>query len=1282
MKPGNSASPIEAIPLLLAFSTVVWGQTGTSSVRGTIADQQNSMIAGASVNLTNAATSAVRTQRTGPTGTFSFDQLPPGTYRLEAEAPGFKKTVVQSVQALIDHPTDVDIQLSVGGSSEVVTVEAESTSVQVNTQDATLGNNFVSRQITQLPLESRNVLALLTLQPGVTKDGYVAGARSDQSNITLDGVDINDAQSNSVAPQANPLLGQVQNGGPVLRLNAEAVDQFRVSTVGQSATASRASGAQIALVTKSGTNQFHGVLFELNRNTISTANDWFNNHNNQPRPALIRNTFGGTFGGPIKRDKIFFFYSYEGRRDASQTGVPARLVPLPDLGQGIVKFHDSTGAPRQLIAADIATIFPDTGGVNPLAQSALAAAAAKYQANSTQVGDGLNTSGFVFNAPQPVKLNSHVAKFDYNLTEKQLFFARLNVIYDHDQSIFTPQFPDTSTPMGWSHPWGLALSHTWTLRDTLVNSFRYGLTRQSFTTTGDQTANFTQFRLVFVPIVGRTASSRLTPVHNLVDDVTWAKQKHTIQFGANVTLVSNRIESFVSSFDTATTNPSGYKTRLIINAVNQYLNDTVTPGLTIAGADESSLENAITALLGRYTQYTANFNFSHSGTPLAAGHPTSRDFKTQGYEGYIQDVWKVRPSIVLTAGLRYSLWRPVYEANGFEVQPQIPLGEIFKRRVAAMNAGQNYTQDIVINLSGPANGGKPMYGWNKTNFLPRAAVAWSPRFSENSFWSKLLGKSGQSVLRSGFSMLDDYFGEQLATFFDTRNTLGFSSSTVIPVNTYNVGCGHYVVTGNNLATCTPVLGPLFTSFTQEVRSLPNITPPGNLTFPQQKSEQTYPTRIETSLDSMLTTPKNYAMNLTYEREMLKGGLLQVSYIGRFGRHLLAQRDIATPIDLKDPKSSQDWYTAATMLEKARQAGVPLSQVGVAGGTIVPQPFFENFFQLATVNSALCPSSNPNCYVSATQAFYDDALANTNDWTTVALDFENLSILGKHAFYQPQYGALNTWTTIGYSNFNALAASYRQRLRHLTVDLNYTYSHSLDNASGLQNGASFSGASLILNPFRPQDNYASSDFDMRHMINVNSIWDLPFGRGQAFASNASGVLDAIIGGWQLSDIVRWNRGLPLGAPYDRAQWSTNWENQSQVNLIAPLPVAGCANRLVTTPKFFGNCLAQAQAAFRSSYPGETGLRNYFRMPGFVDLDMGLSKNWKLPGREGHALQFRWETFNVTNTQEFGFLDFSRNGWGLSAKNGKTAGTLARNFSNFTKPMQGSPRVMQIGLRYSF
>ena len=171
--------------------------------------------------------------------------------------------------------------------TEEVMVNAESNQVAVDTQDASLGNNFISQQITQLPLEARNVLSLLTLQPGVTKDGYVAGGRADQSNVTLDGVDINEAYSNAIGPAQTDITIPNAEKGPVLRLNSEAIEEFRVATVNSGAAGGRSSGAQIALVTKSGSNAWHGAAFESNRNTIFTANDWFNNHAGIARPTLF-----------------------------------------------------------------------------------------------------------------------------------------------------------------------------------------------------------------------------------------------------------------------------------------------------------------------------------------------------------------------------------------------------------------------------------------------------------------------------------------------------------------------------------------------------------------------------------------------------------------------------------------------------------------------------------------------------------------------------------------------------------------------------------------------------------------------------------------------------------------------------------------------------------------------------------------------------------------------------------------------------------------------------------
>jgi hypothetical protein len=1275
---------IFALCFSLTVASAAWGQGGTSTVRGDVTDPQGRQVAGASATLKNAGTGFARTQVTNTGGSFNFELIPPGDYALEIQAKGFKKAV-RNVTALVSATIDADVQLEIGSLGETVEVAAAASAVTVDTEDATLGNNFENKQITQLPLESRNVLNLLTLQPGVTKDGYVAGARSDQSNVTLDGVDINDAQTTSVSNNRdNPTVSTTLAGpmsGPVLRLNAEAIEEFRVSTVTASASAGHSSGAQIDLVTKSGTNSFHGSLFESNRNTVFTANDFFNNKQGTPRPKLIRNLFSGGIGGPIIKNHLFFFYNYEGRRDASSKPSDPSLiprVPLPTLGQGLVRFPNKNGGGVvTLTPADIANIFPDTGGENPAAVQALAAAAAKYPANDFTVGDStktlLNVAGFRFNAPAPVQLNSHVAKLDLNITSKQALFVRANVIYDHDASVALPFLPDTTPRTIWSHPWGYTIGHAWTIRDNLVNNFHYGMTRQAFGQKGDLDASHIWFRFVFDPTGNTKTQTRRTPVNNFVDDLSWIKGRHTIQFGTSIALVSNNRSSLLNSFDSATTNPSFYQTNLIRNAVNNYL--AANPGKFGAGAgigagSGSATENAITALLGRYTQYTGAVTYAHDGSLEPVGAASIRTFKTQGYEGYAQDVWKINPNLTLTAGLRYSLWRPVYETHGFEVQPDVPLSEFFKRRVVGAASGQPYNTPIQINLSGPVNGGPPLYNWDKTNFLPKVAVAWTPRF-EHGLLGSAFGRRGQSVIRGGFSVAGDYFGQQLATSFDLNNTLGFSSSTTIAANTYNVGCGPYVVMNN----CKANLGPLFTGFNQNVRSLPGIPPASNLTFPQAKPSDGKP-RIESSLDSQLQTPKEYIWSLTFERELPAHLLVQASYIGRVGKHLLATRDVMNPTNFTDPKSKMDWYTAATMLEKLRQSGTPCTKTDCS--QIAAIPYFENLFPNLAAQQKFSPSGFTP---TATQTLYfTEVLPNGNDWTTTQLDIDTLSPIAAHVFYQPQYGALSVFSTLGNSYYHAFTGSLRERFRDVTFDLNYTYSHSTDDASGLQSSATY-GAAFILNPFNQHASYGNSDFDTRHQINFNSVVQLPFGRGRLLGRDSGRVLNGFIGGWQLSNIFRWNTGLPVGfygdsGLFDDARWATNWNVQSNVTRTAEFQTCPTKSPV---PKLFGCNTTQAYQSVRNAYPGETGERNVFRVPGYVVMDAGLSKSFVMPYNERHQLQFRWEVFNVTNTQKMGQYNTSRSGFGVTSD--PATQQPPTEWSNFTG-IQGTPRVMQFALRYSF
>ena len=1282
--------------LLLLLGSFALAQTSNTSLNGVVKDPQDRVIVNATVTLTNAATAAVRTQTTGGEGRYSFDLLPPGDYRLEVQAAGFRKQTQLNVHVLIAKANTLDVSMQVGAQAEEVMVNAESGQVAVDTQDASLGNNFISQQITQLPLEARNVLALLTLQPGVTKDGYVAGGRADQSNVTLDGVDINEAYSNAIGPTQTDSTVPNAEKGPVLRLNSEAIEEFRVSTLNSGATGGRSSGAQIALVTKGGTNAWHGAAFEANRNTIFTANDWFNNHSGVARPKLIRNTFGGAIGGPIAKNKAFFFYSYESRIDASQTPVLAANtspVPLASLGQGLLKFHlcadvscQTQGNVVTLNATQLSTIFPDIQGLNQAALQTLAAAAARYPANDTSIGDGLNTGGFRFNAASPVHLHSHSARLDFNLNSKQTLFVRGNVIYDKWGGI--PAYPDTKAPDEWDHPWGYAIGHTWTIHNNLVNNFRFGYTRQGFTKGGDLNHNDIDFRFVYYPTNEQYSLSRVTPVNNWVDDLNWVHGSHTIQFGANITKINNIRSSYSNAYDQAITNPSYYLTNLLRAPLSNY--EVANGGLPMFSSDGSSTENAMTALIGRFTQYSADYTYGHDLKLTPVGTPTTRNFAGQNYEGYVQDTWKAKQNLTITLGLRYGLARPVYEVTGFETKPDVPLGTYLRLRQENALKGIDYTVPINVNLSGPANNKSPMYNWDKTNFQPRVGVAWSPNFSSGMF-SRIFGKGNRSVLRGGFGINGDYFGEALATFFDVRNTLGFGSSFTTGPNTYDVGCSPYQNPASNYygpsGACKDGvnLGPLYTDIAQPIRGVMPAPPIVQaIAFPQtQPGDNSL--RIESSLDQNLTTPKSYSWSATFERQLPMSSMIQISYLGRMGRHLLAQRDVMQPIDLVDPQSKMDWYTAGTMLAKLRQQHTGLDSNGVLvnPSAIAAIAYFENLFPGAAANLGYDPSFN------STQAIYQLINDVGGDYTTTQAIIDGISTLGANAFYQPQYGALSAWGSIGNSNYHALAASYKIRSESLTADFNYTFSHSLDDSSGLQTGVGYSGESFILNPFRQRDMYSNSDFDTRHQININTVWQLPFGHGRAWLPDAGKLANGIIGGWQLTGIFRWNTGMPVGfyngttGVFDDARWATNWEVQS--NAVRTAKFNACPTKDPNgTAKLFGCNTLYAFQHFRNAYPGETGERNVFRVPGYIDVDLGIGKTFHLSGissriPESHELQFRWEVFNVTNTQKVGAFDASRSGFGIPLDPNSNQPPI--NFSNFTA-IQGNPRVMQVTARYAF
>jgi len=487
MKSVQRFAIVLSIGQFLVMASIALSQTSSSSLQGTVTDPSGSTISGASVALSSNELKLERTMMTGGQGEYRFVALPPGIYNLTVTAKGFYRYQQTGLQLLVNTPATANVQLKVGSATETVTVTGEAPTL--NLVDASIGNPFNETQVKQLPLEGRSVPELLSLQAGVaytgnrpdlsdpkvkdqdTRNGAVNGARSDQSNITLDGVDVNDQAAGYAFTS-------------VLPVTLDSVQEFRVTTSNYNADQGEGSGAQVALVTKSGTNVFHGSLYEYHRNTFTSASDYFL----QAPLKLIRNIFGVSVGGPIEKNRLFFFVNYEGTRQREQNSV-VRTIPTPSLCQGILQYVDVNGQTQTFTQTQLSnpSLDPLGLGINPAIENAghtgyfdTTFCNGKFTTNDNSVGDGLNYSGFRFGAPISLDNNALIARIDYHLTAdgKHTLFWRgaLQNIYN-PQEPFLPGSPPMQTMT--DHSKGFVVGYTAVLNPSMVNSFHWGFTRQS-----------------------------------------------------------------------------------------------------------------------------------------------------------------------------------------------------------------------------------------------------------------------------------------------------------------------------------------------------------------------------------------------------------------------------------------------------------------------------------------------------------------------------------------------------------------------------------------------------------------------------------------------------------------------------------------------------------------------------------------------------------------------------------------------------------------------------------
>jgi hypothetical protein len=1216
---------------MLTFSATLFAQA-TTSLSGRVTDPTGATVPEAIITLTLDSQGFTRKAVGDSAGFYQFLQLPPGNYTVKAEKAGFATLLQRNVLLQVNLPATVELKMEVGNVSQTIAVEAEAP--PINTQDASIGNAFNQTQVRQLPLLTRNVVELLSLQAGVTATGEVLGARRDQNNVTLDGADVNDNQSAGAFTA-------------VLPVPLDSVQEFRVTVGGQGANMGRSSGGQVSLVTKSGSNQYHGSLYEFHRNTVTSANNWFSNRAGIKREALIRNQFGGSLGGKIIKDRVFFFFNYENRRDASAAS-QTRTVPSEAFKQGIVTLQTSDGVTRRLSATEMASVIdPQRRGFSPFVRDLLS----KYPVgndNALGADGGLNFSGLRFNAPYKLNNKAYVARMDFRLDKegKHNAYVRGTLAGNkEDNSAALAQFPgQPAASLLLNNSRGFTANYTGVIKPTLTHSASLSLTRQGLEQSGAIGPRI-NFSGLSDQVNYTRGNGRILPVWQIVDDLTWMKGKHTIQGGVNFRFIKNDRFNFAPSFPTFGMS-RGTMLGLgsdITNSILDYVKTRDGLGAGTSLRNTNALQNAVGTYLGMITNLDVTFQFDKTGKAIPVGSAQTRSFKTNEYEFYVQDSWRATRDLNLTFGLRYGSYSVPYESNGLQVNTSTPLDTFFAQRIGGGAAGiaSNALPDATLKyeLAGPANNARDWYARDKNNFAPRFSFAYTKSGASNWLTKSIFGSNG--VIRGGAAMVYDRFGSDLIVNFDQLGSVGLASRSGFPLS-------------YNMASAPRLTAP------GAFPALPDAPTGG---FPYTPPNVFAVAGTGLGMFSDLKTPYSVVLNLNYAREVKGSMTVEVGYAGRLSRKTLIQGDIFTPMTgYKDTRSGMTWLQMATQTRNLYEGGLTPAAVQRNPASMTPIPFIENVF----------PGLKDYYFPGSATANYFNHVYSENDGS----DMDALHLLdrvtsfgggrcvsapGCHTFFAKQGSALPTWMNAGIANYHGMTLAVRRQLKKgFAYDFNYTWSHSIDNGSAAESGAGQFGGTLQ-NVYNVGAFRGSSDFDIRHNLNANAVYELPFGRGQRFMNSANSVVNQLVGGWQLSTIMRYRTGLP-----STITGSGIWNSNYWLSSLA-IPKAGFTNEVGFNqngqPALFPS--TTAVSSFIDQYPGQTGSRALVRLDALQNWDISAAKRFFMPF-EGHTLQFRAEAFNAFN-QHF----FSDPSLALSAP---------ATFGQFRAA--STPRVFQFALRYEF
>lgn len=1048
--------------LLLLTSSILSAQTPLGRLAGLVRDGSGAVIPNANVTATNDGTSQKQSAKTSSIGTFTFAQLPVGTYTVKVDAPGFRSASYMQVK--IDPGKEYSLTATMEIGKSVESVEVVAGAELVNTTTPQVSETITQNQVLSLPQLNRDVTDLFRMQPGIvgiptrTTTG-INGGRAGWTTVTQDGINI---QDNFLRENALNFLPN--------RPTSDSIGEFTITTNNQGADASGGS-SQIKMITPAGTNKFHGSLYEFNRNNKLRANDWFNNNatdengNWAPvkKPFLNQNQFGGRIGGPILKDKLFFSGYYEGYRQAADATQTATVAANDDYYKGVFRYVDT----QDHKVRQINVLEKANGGaglaLDPTIQKTIlsslhpASVVNTYTVGDSYAGTKLNTAGYQFNQKAYSRRDQYSVRLDYNLNSNHAFEFIHSYVFEHndrnDIDVWNPkaQAYNESRIKFFVGAW------RWAISPRLQNELRVGanLTDAPFGKNESNpgffmydSSNVLDGLNVTTPTLSFMPQGRKTDTYNYIDNASYQAGRHSLAFGGSFQVI--KVNSWVYD-GTVPTVYTGFD-----NAPASALDDTQFEG-GISAADLAKANGLAAFLSGTLSRVDKSFEVTSKKSGYVPNVPNRRRWSYNDLSFYGIDQWKLNPRFTVTLGLKWEYFSPVKEADGLTllaVASGTPMQTVLN---------QNASIDW-------AKGG--LWNGRKNNFAPSVGFAWDP-FGE-----------GKTAIRAGYTLA--YVNDSNIRVADNAT----SNNNGLEANAANYDAS----------------GTLTSNLSASIPTAPAFTVPRTLTDQLRISA----TSGVYTIDPDLKQPYVHQFSFGIEHEINSDTSVEIRYVGQMAHQLYRGVDY---------NQTNAGTNAAYLADFARARSNGYLALAAKKGFAIQYdpavPGSQPLTILPTIGAGFLTYSSVTTYIQQ-----NAAAELANFYTTYRSYFPKAP-----GFFlaNPNIYVADVIKNAGDSNYNALQAKLTRRMKQgLSAEVGYSFSKTLANINESSNQTRFDP---LFDNARPWLEKRISDLHVAHVISADYVYELPFGRGRRFLGDTR-VLRDVVGGWQTSSIFHWQTGAPI------------------------------------------------------------------------------------------------------------------------------------------------------------